>query len=982
MSLEQSAIFDSGHGVDDGALRNATMPPMIRFAPLAAFFLQVFVPPLLAATPPKQCTLCVGAVVEPGTAPPAVAVPMLMQLKDTDLAATPIDSYSPEQRAQMTVIVAYSVDPTKEPILQVESHTKAIADWARQHGPFASLGVAPEGMDIATRAYAVKRLAVMAQGLNAATRIILPPTPAADLQKLLDAGALTYVDVLLVPATDVASTAAWLAQKDPSKKIFATVPAQSPNLVFDLAKALADGATRAFLLSPAAADFAALANFDTALIGDWAYDSTSSVRILDAKGNPADMPVLTFVRGEDLRTILVPRGNAGAPSIASLPSDRYTRPRWVDGAGDRQITDVGVKAGHFLIGMEPVKQPFLLTVDHAEQPQVTKEAISVATHRGISVEEIIRNHQTYKAYQDSIRPRYIALDTTKLRFSLEGAAAIEATIAGDYFSEPQGRSDWVWQNFFINGVKWRYGRIPELPLIQPEKVTQLPLDIHLTNEYRYQFVRETELNGYRTYEVRFEPPPNAPPSLPLYRGTVWIDTRTWARIRISMIQLNLSGEILSNEERVDFEPFDKTSHQELTASEVATRNARDILWLPRLVSAQEIISASGRATVVLRETTFSDFRIDPSDFDERHQIAAASDARIVRETPSAGMRYMVKNRQGERVVQEGVDTSRRFALGGLHHDSGLQYPVLPLGGIDYFNFNYRQRGIQTNLFFAGVLVAANVTNPNVANTRTNIGADFFGIAVPTTNSMYRNGIEDKSEAVRSLPTRLTLRAGHPFLGFGKVDVSLGLDHIFFRRDTDTAAMFQIPTSTFEISPGIDASYSRWGYTVGGSFDYNVRTSWRPWGIPSEYNPNQRTYTDYGAEVSKSFYLPKFQRIGVELNYIGGQRLDRFSDYELGFFGSQRIHGVRSGSVRADRAFLGHLSYGFVFSDQFRMEAFYDQGLITDRFAGYRNEPFQGVGIGGQTVGPFGTLIQLDLGKMVGKNAQSGFVANIVVLKLF
>ena len=275
-----------------------------------------------------------------------------------------------------------------------------------------------------------------------------------------------------------------------------------------------------------------------------------------------------------------------------------------------------------------------------------------------------------------------------------------------------------------------------------------------------------------------------------------------------------------------------------------------------------------------------------------------------------------------------------------------------------------------------------MTNPNVANTRTNIGADFFGIAVPTTNSMYRFGIENKSEAVRSLPTRLTLRAGHPFLGFGKIDLSLGLDHIFFRRDTDTAPGFQVPSSTFEISPGIDASYSRWGYTIGGFFDYNRRTSWRPWGILSEYNPNQKSYTDYGAELSKSFYLPRFQRIGVEFNYLDGQRLDRFSEYELGFFGSQRIHGVRSGSVRADKALLGHLSYGFVFSDQFRLEAFYDQGLISDRFAGYHHEPFQGVGIGGQTIGPWGTLLRLDIGKTVGKNSQSGFVANVVVLKLF
>ena len=119
-----------------------------------------------------------------------------------------------------------------------------------------------------------------------------------------------------------------------------------------------------------------------------------------------------------------------------------------------------------------------------------------------------------------------------------------------------------------------------------------------------------------------------------------------------------------------------------------------------------------------------------------------------------------------------------------------------------------------------------------------------------------------------------------------------------------------------------------------------------------------------------------------MDYADGTRLDRFSKYELGFFGSQRIHGVKSGSVRAEKALIGHFSYGFVVSDQLRMEAFYDHGLIDDTLAGYHREPFQGIGIAGQTVGPYGTLLRLDIGKMVGRNAQKGFVANVVFLKLF
>jgi hypothetical protein len=321
-------------------------------------------------------------------------------------------------------------------------------------------------------------------------------------------------------------------------------------------------------------------------------------------------------------------------------------------------------------------------------------------------------------------------------------------------------------------------------------------------------------------------------------------------------------------------------------------------------------------------------------------------------------------------------------LGGIHHDSGLEFPVLPLGGIDYFNFDWQHRGIQTNVFFAGLVVAANATNPNVANTRTNIGADLFAIAVPTTHSMFRFGKEQTGEAVKALPTHMSLRAGHPFLQFGKADISLGLGHITYQKSKDTEPGFIIPSDTFEITPAVDAQYSRWGYTVSGFYNYTTRTAWKPWGVLSEYDPKQKTFTTFGAEISKSFFLPKFQRISIELNYLDGQRLDRFSKWDFGFFGSRRIHGVQSGSVSAERAVLGHLSYGFVFSEQLRMEAFYDHALLDDEIAGYHREPFDGIGIAGQMIGPKGTLIRMDVGKTIGRNAQDGFVANIIVLKLF
>jgi hypothetical protein len=922
-----------------------------------------------------DCTLCVGVA---GTAAPSgetTGVPTFFRVDEQSYA-----TFVPAEPSQASVLVEYEADDIDD----VESTTKLILDWARSRGPFDAIGVSPRTSDATLAAYAIKRLAVSAQGQGIAKRIVIANDPM--LPSLFDAGANAYFDAVVTDAKDVETTFAFLAERDPSKKVFAIVPIESPNALYDLAKTFASGAVRAY--ASGAVNTASLAQFNKVMTSDWAYDSTASVPVLDAKGATIEMPVLTFVRGEDLRTLLIARGDAAASSILSLPADRYAKPRRIDAAGERAITDTGTRGGRLLVGAPPAKEPYAVVVDYTEKTDKTavRETLDIATERGISVEEIIRNHQAYDAFQETVQPRYVARNTTKLRFEIGGGAeALEAAISGDYFSDPAGRADWVWADFFINGVKWKYGRIPELPLIQPEKVTQLPLDIHLSNEYRYELVRTTEVLGYRVYEVRFSPPPNAPQELPLYRGTVYIDTKTWARVRISMVQLNLTGEVLSNEERVDFVAFARDTKAPLTAADVATSDPRALIWLPYEVGAQQVVSAAGRANVVQRETTFTNFRLDPPEFAAMLASASASDARMVRET-ERGMRYLEKTGSGERAVKEGFDSSQLFMLGGVHHDAGLEFPVVPLGGINYFNFNLFDKGIQTNVFFAGVVIAANATHPNVGGTRTNVGADFFGIAVPVSNTMYRpgpDGIEERiDETVKNVPIGLTLRVGHPVFQFGKIDASLGLASATYQRAEDTAPDFVVPSDSFTFSPGVSFTYARKGYTLSTFYDYNRRSEWEPWGNLSEYDPDQKTYMRYGGSIGKSFFLPKFQRIGVDLNYLSGTRLDRFSKYELGFFGSQRVHGVKSGSVRAEKAIIGHLSYGFVFSQQFRMELFYDHALIDDASAGFAREPFQGLGIAGQTVGPYGTLLRLDIGKTIGRNAQDGFVANVVFLKLF
>gem|GEM_PF-468937 len=950
--------------------------------PLLALSLVLALP--LRAEEPRVCSLCAGITSDRTTTPKAT-VPLLIRssLADLETLLPYLSQLSSLQKAK--AMLAISIPQKLQTVDEAETLISTLVERLGTNGGFDSVSLSFEDTTPEVAAYAMKRMSVSLQGRDLAQKIGFEASSLDQLQKLYETGSQAYFDVLLVPSERLDETVRWINEKDPAKRVYAVVNPTSTNQLYDAAQALSRGAIRAYLdAANTDAEINSVVAFDRELVGDFAFDPASRAAVLDANGTARTERALSFVRGEDLRTIFVTPGDAAKSTIIRVEDAGFVSPRRIDSDHDVRITDTGKKEGAFLVGLPPATSPFFVSLDrtNAADTNIAKESLSVATTKGISVEEIIRNHQNYWSYEKTVEPRYVARNDTRLRFGVaQGGQSVEAAISGPHFFDTNGVNDWTWKDFFINGVKWKYGPVPELPIIQPEKVSQLPLDIHLTNEYRYQLVGEASVRGLKAYEVRFEPPPNAAAGLPLYRGTVWIDQRTWARLRISMIQLNLSGEILSNEERVEYTPFDRTTGIPLAEAESTKKGPKDLLWLPLEVNAQQVLSTAGRSTVVLRATTFSKFQLNPTDFEQQRREADDSPARMVRDTPT-GLRYLEKNASGERVVKEGFDSSRMFLLGGLHHDAGLQFPVAPLGGVDYFNFDTFHRKWQSNVFFAGILGTANITNPSLFGTRTNFGADFFGIAIPFQNSMYRGGQEVKGEAVKALPTTLTFRVGHPVLNFGKVDLSLGLSHVGFQRADDTAADFVVPASTFIISPRFDVRYDRWGYSATAFYDYSVRTSSRPWGNLAEYDPNQKRSSSFGAILGKSFYLPNFQRFAVELDYLDGQHLDRFSKFDVGFFGAQRIRGVKSGSLRAEKAVLGHMSYGLVFSQQFRLEAFYDYGLFDDKASGYAREPFQGVGIAGQTLGPYGTLLRVDLGKTVGKNAQSDFVADVVFLKLF
>src|SRR5204862_5227905 len=188
-------------------------------------------------------SICVGAAIQADAVPPGT---LPLYVADVNLVGPTLHEAHPDTRARMIALAPIRVTEG-DPLPQIEAQTSTLVAWAKNHGPFYAFGTTVAVSDPNAAAYAIKRLSVTMQGLGVAKKIVLGPTPIDQLEKLYDAGAGPYFDALIVNGTDVAETARWLAEKDPIKQIYAVVTPKSPNALFDLAQAFADGATLALL---------------------------------------------------------------------------------------------------------------------------------------------------------------------------------------------------------------------------------------------------------------------------------------------------------------------------------------------------------------------------------------------------------------------------------------------------------------------------------------------------------------------------------------------------------------------------------------------------------------------------------------------------------------------------------------------------------------------------------------------------------------
>jgi hypothetical protein len=582
--------------------------------------------------------------------------------------------------------------------------------------------------------------------------------------------------------------------------------------------------------------------------------------------------------------------------------------------------------------------------------------------RDLTVHEIIARHQQAQAAQDDLLESYSAHARMQQHFRPTPADPGYDVVTESRFFSARDGVEWEELSFSVNGTKWGPDR-PAFPLLQAEKVFALPLDIRLTADYTYTLDGVETVESRACYVVAFEPRAN---DVSLYRGRVWIDRERFVRLKLQTVQTRLASPIVSSEEIQTFSP----------ASDAAGRE----FFLFSALTARQIVLIAGRNLLLEKNVRFSEFRVNDPAFAGTRQEARRGDRIMFRET-DRGLRYYVKE-NGQRRVSDRL-TSRAKALAmGVTIDPAYGFP-LPIAGLNYIDFEFGHKDTQLALLFGGVLALGNVNRGKLFGGRVDASVDFFAIAVPGSDRLYDAAGERPQERVLTWPLNVGGNLGWQFTDFQKVGVQYVFRFDAYVRDRTTAGEYRLPASTVTNGAGLSYEWKRGGYGLTASALWSRRAASRPWGPAEALEPAQPDYAKYSVGISKDILLGAFQKLHLNGAYFGGQRLDRFTQYQFGLFDDTRMHGVPSAGVRFGELAMARGSYSFNVFDQYRLELFLDHAFGRQSRGAVRWDQLTGTGASFTMRTPFRTMLRGDVGKSFlppGSRGAGSVVVQVLLLK--
>ena len=574
------------------------------------------------------------------------------------------------------------------------------------------------------------------------------------------------------------------------------------------------------------------------------------------------------------------------------------------------------------------------------------EAVNVRGTRRLTADEIVARHQGFARRQAARVTHTISSGALTLTFEAPGFPAPITISSSTIIYAAPGQTDLEQRAVTINGIAFKGGNVPRLPILEPERVASPPLAITLTNLYRYRLVAEGEANGVRCYVIGFEPVESA---ATLFRGRAWIAMDSFAMVRVAATQTRLRGAIVSSEQVDDF---------------------RDVggAWLLARSDVRQIYEGAAHRTPIHRLLTIDSHEINPAAFDARLRAAHASASIMLRDTP-AGYRYLERTHAGDSRQSDAAraqvslaqrSTRVRTVAAGVIIDPNISVP-LPFAGLSYVDFDLFGTGTQLNAFFGGTYGQVAFSVPSLGGTRWQLAGRADAIASFYNDRSFRDGREIYDENIRQRPAhaaiwllrplspRLTIRAGYEF------------DYTRLAAGDLTSASFVVPADQATHGARIALEGQRAGWAGAVWWNPARRSGWRMWGrAPDDYSADHATFQRYGATLSRTAAIRPTLITRVEAAVMGGTDLDRFSRYSFGTF-DNRLRGYPSALVRYDRGGVARGSLGWSWNRLARLDGFIDSAIVRDRGYGRTYRNYTGIGAAIEAPAPFGVLAAVEWG---------------------
>ena len=829
----------------------------------------------------------------------------------------------------------------------------------------AILEVSVDRQPARVASFALEIAATEARANREAIRIAIGGTAMADRERreeLYRPALAPYIDLLDLPEAGTDALAAWLQQIDPGASVvvggsFAPASPRSADASGIVRSTLWQLGTINTLQAwpagdSAAAGIRALAHVPDLMTGEISSLDPEGTGLTLRLGSTDVADALDHRLLFDARTFATYLVFAGPPSPEPLqvslvlPVEGVPAAIDVLGGGRSRASEYSrdQNTGR-MRAMTPVTgRPTVVNFNEGAA-DLPVQRTGVSAVRMLTIEEIIARHQQQQRAQDATVASYIAHARMEQHFrpTLTDPGYDVVTENRYFVAGPE--VEWEELSFSVNGTKWGPDR-PAFPLLQPEKVLSLPLQLRFDDGYRYRLAGSERIDGYDCYVVRFDP---VREDGALYEGTVWIDSKTFARVRVHAVQGRLSAPVVSNDETQHYTP-------------IVVGNRPVFLFSG--LTARQIVLIAGRNLLVEKSVAFGDFHVNMETFDHDRASARESDRVMYRETPN-GLRYFVKQ-QGVRVVSDRPTNRAKAMAIGTTIDPSYQFP-LPMFGIDYLNFRFGSPDQQLAILFAGVLAAGNIQRSKIGHTHLDASVDFFVIAAPSSDRVYGPGGEAAAVRVLTWPLSTGFNLGWQATPFQKATFQYQFRFDGYVKDRTTAETFDVPSSTVTQGLGGAWEYRRAGYSLLLNGTWFGRASWRPWGLDPAVEAGAdaaypRTYTKYSGGLSRDFYPSSFQKIHLNGQWFGGQDLDRFGKYQFGMFDDTRVHGVPASGVRYGELAMLRGSYSLDIFEQYRVDIFLDRVWGRDDPGHGSWEPLTGFGVAFNLRAPWSTMLRIDVGK--------------------